>query len=211
MTRPFNLKIQCSNCGCITTAETGFSRWMRNRKDLDSVRDSVVNNDMDYQIHKYKTRPDGRSVQCLMFLEVKTRNAEMSPSQSDTMRIVHQLTRTRRTTPTKVENHITSGTPALVYSETAGRDITVMSFGVHLLQFSNVSPDDSEQITWDGTPIDADTLAALLRFDLDPDTLKPLDLRVHHKPGGISVFYDAAGSLPLFEAVGMLALVNETR
>jgi hypothetical protein len=33
---------------------------------------------------------------------------------------------------------------------------------------------------WDEKPITQEQLTKLLRFDLDPDTLRPLDLRNHH-------------------------------
>jgi len=33
---------------------------------------------------------------------------------------------------------------------------------------------------WDKRQIDEEQLTKILRFDLDPDTLRPLELRVHH-------------------------------
>jgi len=52
---------------------------------------------------------------------------------------------------------------------------------MHVLRFSGLGPDDSKFIEWDDKDINADTLTDLLRFDLDPDTLKPIDLRNHHQ------------------------------
>lgn len=49
-----------------------------------------------------------------------------------------------------------------------------------MLRFSGTEPGDSDSIWWDERVIDEDTLTATLSFELDPDTLRPLDLRNHH-------------------------------
>jgi SAM-dependent methyltransferase len=68
------------------------------------------------------------------------------------------------------------------YSVILGQDVTAWFFGGYLLQFSGTGPHDSEWIKWGPKrrEITEEQLAALLRFDLDPDTLGPLEIRRHH-------------------------------
>lgn len=184
MTRAYHQKLQCSNCGCWTTAETGFSRWIRERQDLKS-EDGIVCCDIDYIVHKYKGRPqDGRSVQCLMFLEVKTRGSEPTKSQQDTLLLLDQFLNNQRQTPSKRRSKRQAAErPNKVFSVKAGMTITAKMFGGYLLQFEQTGPHDSKWIRWGARrrEITSDQLAALLRFDLNPDTLAPLDLRSHHE------------------------------
>jgi len=49
------------------------------------------------------------------------------------------------------------------------------------LQFEKTCPDDSAWIKWDGKEITPDQLVELLRFEIHPLTLKPMDARDHHR------------------------------
>jgi len=180
MTREFYTKFHCSNCGCLTVAETGFSQWIRSRKDLDS-RDGHVVADMDYLVHRYRTEL-GRDFQCLMLLEVKTRGAEPSPSQKDTLLIFDQLFKNRRGTPTKDAPFQAIGATTTVVSALNRKRVTLKAFGCFVVQFEKTGPLDSEWIKWGPRRevISVDQLAGLLRFDIDPDTLRPMDWRRHH-------------------------------
>lgn len=191
MTRPFNIHVQCANCGCMTTAETGFSRWIRERDDLDSRDAGIVCNDIDYVIHKYKTADDSRDLQLLMVVEVKTRGAEPGPTQKDTIGLLDQFLRNRRDTPTKItDRRRLESAPVKAFSLIGKREISVRAFGVFTLQFENTGPHDSGWIKWGPrrVEISEEQLAALLRFDLDPDTLEPIDLRRHHAPPELTLF-----------------------
>lgn len=164
------------------------------REDLDS-RDGIVCCDMDYIVHRYKTADDGRDVQCIMFVEVKTRSGEPSASQKDTLLLIDQFLNNRRNTPTKTnEKKTVDSARTKAFSSVARKEVTVRAFGGYVLQFEHTGPDDSSWIRWGPcrTEIDVDTLAKLLRFDLDPDTLMPLDLRRHHKPREIPLFGELA-------------------
>lgn len=196
MTRAFHQKIQCSNCGCWTTAETGFSRWIREREDLDSKEDGIVCCDMDYIVHRYKTAADNRNVQCIMFIEVKTRGAKPTSSQQDTLVLFEQFLNNRRETPTKKNAKPTVlGSRRHAFSLLAGKRIEVRAFGGYLLTFEQTGPLDSKWMTWGRgrREITQDQLAALIRFDLDPDTLAPLDLRRHHEQPGYPLFDGLTG------------------
>lgn len=189
MTRQFHQKYQCSNCGCWTTAETGFSRWLRERGgpggDL-RPEDGFVCCDMDYIVHRYKTDRYGRDVQCIMFVEVKTRGGEPTKSQADTLVLIDQFLNNRRHTPTKSSGKRSlNGTRSRALSLVVGREVTVRAYGGYLLQFEQTGPDDSAWIRWgrNRTEITPDQLAQILRFDIDPETLKSNeDFRSHHKP-----------------------------
>lgn len=180
-TRQFNAQFHCSNCRTWQTQETMFGRWIRNNPELDSASGYAVS-DQDYWIHAYKTH-GSRDFQCLMLVEIKTMGRELSTTQRDTLHIVNQLMRNRKETPTTRGANIKQAGSGLarVYSSFLGRKVNLKALGMHVLTFSGLGPDDSDLITWDKKKIDLPTLTKLLRFDLDPDTLRPLDLRNHHR------------------------------
>lgn len=185
-TRPHISQFYCGNCRTWQTQESSFGRWLRNNKALDAS-DGHCFVDQDYIVHKFKTH-GGRDFQLLMALEIKTMGAEPTAAQRDTLHLFNQVMRNRKQTPTKDMRFQAGTAPLRVFSTLAGRDVQLRIFGVHVLRFSGMGPDDSETIHWDRTPIDVATLTALLRFDLDPDTLKPLDLRIHHPKPPASLF-----------------------
>lgn len=181
MTRKHDMTIQCPNCGVEITSETSFGRWLRNRPDLDSVRDGISIMDNDFTVHQYRTEL-GRTFQCLMMIEIKTRGAIMSSAQRDTAGMLDQLIRNRRQTPTSIPRRQAGNGLAKVFSTFLRREVIVKSFGFHSLTFSDLGPDDSQDILWDRRHhITPDQLAQLIRFDLDPDTLRPTDWRRHHR------------------------------
>lgn len=191
MTRQYNQVYTCTNCGCVSTTETSFGRWIRQNKNLDSQKEHVVIYDIDYVVHKFRTH-HGRTMQLIMLLEIKTRNSDMTDAQRDTMYLLSQITENRRrnnqinSKPDKwVTNspHCGSFGPNEVYSSHARRFVKIKSFGLFKLQFSGLGPDDSDFIGWNGKPIDCQTLESLIRFDIDPVTFKPIEelFRIHHK------------------------------
>ncbi len=197
MTRQFNAMYHCNNCKTWQTQETMFGRWIRNNPALES-RSGYVVSDIDYTIHKYKTQY-GREFQLMMFVEVKTNGSPVSESQRDTLHAVNQLTRNRRSTPTKSLKYQAQGaqTDVEIYSHSSQKNIKVRMYGFHVLQFSGLGPDDSEKITWDKKQITLEQLTSILRFDLDPDTLGVIDLRSHHSAN--------QSMAPLFDCIDGIA------
>lgn len=156
------------------------------RTDLDSREVGITACDLDFIVHKYKTREDGKLIQCVMFIEVKTRGKDIEVSQSDTLAIIDQFLNNRCDTPTKKNSkRRTDGNRTQVYSPIMKRKVTVRAFGGYILQFEHTGPMDSQWIRWGSRRelITADQLAQLIRFDIDPDTLAPFDVRSHHVPG----------------------------
>lgn len=136
--------------------------------------------DTDYMVHQFRTHGD-RTFQLFMAVEIKTMNAELSDAQRDTLLIADQLLRNRKKTPTNNPRRQASGQMHMVYSHMLKKTVWLRAFGCHVLTFSRLGPDDSDLIRWDRRPITVEQLTGLLSFSLDPDTLKPLDLRLHHR------------------------------
>lgn len=180
MTRPCITQLHCPNCKSRMSFETSFGRWIRDNKELDS-KSGFCLVDQDYLVHKFKTAYD-REFQLIMMIEIKTMGAELTLAQRDTLHCFNQLLRNRRRTPTKdLHFQLEESVVRSAYSFALKRTTNLLSFGIHVLTFSHLGPDDSEWIKWDKKRIDVDTLTKILRFDLDPDTLKPIDLRNHHR------------------------------
>ena len=177
MTIPYNQQVYCPNCHTWMTHETSFGRWIRNNERLDSVLGFAVT-DQDYLIHQFKRHGD-REIQCMMQIEIKQFGKTVSDSQRETLHIQNQLLRNR---VNKNLNWQSDYRPQKVWSIMQKRKILLRHFGVHILTFSNLGPDDSSKITWDiKHVITLDLLTSILRFDLDPDSLRNIDIRSHHK------------------------------
>lgn len=176
-TKQFNQQVHCPNCHTWITHETSFGRWIRNNPNLDSEIGYVVT-DQDYWIHQYK-RYDNREFQCLMLVEIKTFGSELSTSQRSTFHWINLLMRNRR----QRNLHLQAGSGPIICGKSTmtGKNILLRSFGMHVLRFSHLGPDDSEWIKWNDKNITIDTLTSILRFDLDPDTLLKIDFKQHHK------------------------------
>lgn len=190
MTRVFQATTWCPNCQTWHTAETAFSQWIRTNPALDSGKGYCVV-DQDMWVHRYKTER-GRDFQLIMCVETKTNGADLTPAQRDTLLIVNQLMRNRRQTPTKQLKHQSGHGIAKAYSAIMNREVVVKAFGMHVLRFSGMGPQDSREMWWDRRQIDAELLTKILSFDLDPDTLQPMDFRSHH----------ARADIPLLEVGG---------
>lgn len=179
MTRQYDQEMHCRLCGNVMTTETSFGRWVRNNPLLDSNGKGLSVMDTDYVFHRFRTEL-GRSFQCFMIVEVKTRGGKLSEAQTDTAWILDQLTRNRRQTPTATPRKQAGNGVTKVYSRFNAKDIILKAFGLHVLTFEKLGPDDSKWIKWDNKQITSDQLTQLLAFDLDPDTLRPMDWRSHH-------------------------------
>lgn len=196
MTRGFSQRTVCPDCGASVTLETPFDRWIRNCSELDSspFKAALAIFDCDLLIHKYVTPTDKlgtRKLQAMMFVEVKSHGSVLTPSQRDTLYIFNQILRNRKRTPTKPKIPQQAETlPNAVYSPYNDEIITLRGFGGHWLQMSNNDPVDSEILKWDKKRITYEMLIGILRFDLDPDSLKKLEWRRHHKQDPTPTLFD---------------------
>lgn len=195
MTRTFNERVRCQNCGHEQTAESDFERWMRNCKDLDSKSEGIVRFDLDILLHKYKNMQDGkgdRTIQCMMFVEVKTHMAEPSDSQRDTLSLLNNVMRNRMKNMHKMPRKQMGGQPRKVYSQQRKSEVALFLFGGHLLRIDGTSPSNSTKMIWDSSKIDSAQLIELLRFERDPDNpSKMLDIRRRSAPfATMPTFFD---------------------
>jgi hypothetical protein len=140
--------------------------------------------DIDILLHRYMVQVDKRGtrdLQCVMFVEAKTNGARLTPAQRDTLSMFSQVLRNRKRNyhRDKQGRHAGERTPPCkCHSHMLKRDVRLWMFGGHLLRMSHNSPADSDWMTWDGTPLDAETLTRVLRFELDPDNIyKKIDWR----------------------------------
>jgi len=181
MTRQFNQQVHCPNCQTWISHETSFGRWIRNNKEIDSRKGYCVV-DQDYIIHKFKTH-GGKDFQLLMIVEIKTMGSALTEAQRDTLNMVNQLMRNRKNTNLNFQ----AGRGIVHVLSTLNKKKCILrAYGMHVLTFSGLGPDDSEWMKWDKKEIDESVLTRLLKFELDPDTLKEIDLRQHHKKSTIT-------------------------
>ena len=194
MTIPFRHYAACPKCGNQHPLEDEFSQWVRGHKLLQS-QDGYVIMDKDMVIHR--CRIDGnRMKQYVMFVEVKTNNATPSKSQRDTMFIIDQLFRDRRSTPTKKNDRLqTDGVNHEVYSIYCGQRVKVQALGNHLLVMSGTSPENSQDIWWDKKSITKEILLKLLQIEIDPDTFTALSARSHHAEKPLFKLFDSASGV----------------
>jgi hypothetical protein len=104
----------------------------------------------------------------------------MPAAQMDTGFLIDQLMRNRRQTPTHTPSLQAGNSFTRIYSAYQKKYVYVKAFGFHRLTFDNLGPNDSKSIKWDRREITPDQLTKLLCFDLDPDSLQPMDFRKHH-------------------------------
>lgn len=169
MTRTFNEKIRCPQCGYEHTAETDLERWIRNHPQLQSNL-GLVRFDLDILLHKYMTHEDGKGVrdlQSMMFVEVKTFMGNCSPAQADTLGILDQGLRNRKPNINSTPRPQMRGDKA--WSKMANKYVTLKMLGGHKLQLDGTDPNNSSLIMWDNDPISTQELIELLLFVRDPD------------------------------------------
>jgi len=159
--------------------DTPFGAWIRSVPELGSAihQAAFTINDADWILHKYTTHGDGlglREVQHVMFLEVKTNNAESSKHQLDTLWTIDRVFHYRQKVTFPGEN----------------KPRSVWAHGVHILRLTGLRPDDGLPIKWGSLTqngvvyrdIENDQeLISILRFDIDPEDGLKLSLRRHHK------------------------------
>lgn len=169
--------------------ETPFGKWMRGNPRLDSDRyvHGIGATDIDMIIHKYKRDYDRvgcvvgqRLVQHMMCIEVKTFGAEPSDSQTDTLRLFNAALLNL-----SVERQQDRRLPRTCRVKKCvnlwNEKVDLKMWGFHLLQLSDAEPIHSEMRWNRNWRISVYELECLIRFELNPWTLKELSDRRHHK------------------------------
>ena len=119
----------------------------------------------------------------MMFVEVKTYMAAPTAAQADTLYLLDQVMRNRKPNVHKKPRRQADSAPVEAYSLMMSRNVRLWMWGGHLLQLSSKCPESSNEIVWDKKhKIDVATLESILRFETDPDTLNPVDIRRRSRP-----------------------------
>jgi len=164
--------------------DTPFGAWVRKQEDLPAVdKDCALSvTDTDMIFHRYKACKDTlgkREIQCLAWLEVKSRSAVPPPAQRDTLFKMHrQLTRGIK--------------PGRDFANVRNGGHSEYHYGIAVLSMSGTTPEDSDTMRWFrfqdngqlSAPISVTTmqLIQLLRFELKwSDCITPSEFRRHHK------------------------------
>jgi len=178
--------------------EQPIKAWIRGRNDLDSRRDCIYICDSDLWVQRYghrRTRLPGidRRVQYVMLVEIKSHGREMDAGQRDLLAMVNDLLRTKGWKDQRIGGAFVAGhaqNARKVWSYIADEWVQIHCFGVHKLRLSGATPDDSDLLTWDRRQITVEQLVGLLRFDLSPDTLRPMEDRVHKRQSSAPTLFD---------------------
>jgi hypothetical protein len=133
--------------------------------------------DCDYWIHQYRAHRDRigeRLIDSIMLVELKTFGAGLPWNQRDTLKLVNEgFRKAFRNASNRLKD------VRMVF----GSEVRIVHFhGVFLLRLSGNRPDESDAIEWHGRRINVDKLVDILRFAVDPLTLRPRSLRRHHLP-----------------------------
>lgn len=160
-----------------------FLEWLRKNEMLDSTRERLSVTDLDIIVHQYPSRESRNPKERrdnMIVLETKshaTGPVDAPFAQVDTLRVFHLLLESKRQSPVRPVR-------IKVPAPGGGKETrSVVFWGVHILAMSGDRPDNSGPMWWDKKPepIDQETLQAILRFEVDPFTLGPIDYRDHHR------------------------------
>lgn len=158
--------------------------WARSRSDIDSLRDAITINDVDFTLTKYMQINDAvgdRRVKLMMEVEEKSDARMPNASQLETLFMKHQ--RLVGMGPLKIPG--------------SREPVTCWHFGVHIIVFSHQGPLSSSAMRWCSfdengglfqEPIlSLDELADIYAFRVRVDKprmkngrLQPLSIRRHH-------------------------------
>lgn len=185
--------VPCAVCGAAVSTEAPVKTWIRGHQALDSRKACLCIGDSDLWVQRFGVRTRqgwvDRAVMYLMLLEIKTHGRDLDDDQRELLHIVNQLLRTVPWKEQREEGRFVAGhrqNVRHVYASLSGRKVAIHCFGVHKLILSGSTPGDSDRITWDDRPIDGSQLVKLLRFDLSPDTLRPVEHRRHKRAASLS-------------------------
>ncbi len=202
MTTGWRETVPCHRCGVPVSTEQPIKSWIRANRDLDSRRHCLCIGDSDLWIQRYGTRTHqsgvDRGVMYLMLVEIKTTGRDLDTHQRDLLHIVNQLLRTNPWKEQRDSGRFIPGhqqNARIVYSVIAGQRIRIQCYGVHKLRLSGPTPDQSDWITWDDRPIEPVQLSQLLRYDLHPDSLRPMEHRSHKRATDMPALFGIAEML----------------
>lgn len=199
MTTAWRETVPCPRCGTFVATDQPVKAWIRGHSSLDSREACLCIGDSDLWVQRYGTRRGtkgvDRSVMYIMLVEVKTHGRTLDPSQRELLGLVSELLRTKPFAEQRAGGRFVAGhgqNVRLVRSYSSGQPVQLHCYGVHVLRLSGSTPDDSPQIMWDQQLITKRQLVGLLRYDLDPDTLREIEHRSHKRVNDMPGLFDLA-------------------
>lgn len=201
MTTRWRETVTCGICGAVVDTDPLIKRWIRGNRKLDSQDECLYIGDSDLWVHKWGVRGTrwrgvSRDVQYLMLVETKTYDRSLDEPQRDHLHLINQLLRTHPWKEDRDKGRFIPGHTRnirMVYAHLAGQKVAVHSHGVHVLRLTGATPMDSDAMTWDAKPITPSQLEKLLRFDLSPDSLRPMEHRTHKRRVQLVTLFDGEG------------------
>lgn len=187
MTVGFRARIACPHCAGTVNTEERWKAWIRHNPNLDSQIHGLFIGDSDLWVHKFgsrKSRVEGwnRDIQYLMMVEVKTFGKAVEAPQRDKLNAIDAVLRTKPWKEQRELGQLMPGHPQnvrRVHSLIAGKPVRLICHGVHVLRMDDETPGTSSWLLWDDRPISREQLEGLLRYDIDPDSLRLLEHREH--------------------------------
>jgi hypothetical protein len=173
-----------------------FSAWLREKPEIDSIKEGLVVQDIDYCFQKYRTNIDrlgARDVQLMMFIELKCMDAIPNPSQHETLFFWHQL----------LQGQLGKKVKRLESKS----EVSLWCFGVFVLRLPRFSPEESDHFHWGTLQADGQLqwrrgtvpeLLRLLAFEIRPDTFQPTKTRRHHSSRNIEVMEQTPLGFPIW-------------
>lgn len=156
--------------------------WIRNHPELDSLRFGMSVTDIDAVVHRYmcptQTSNRDRGLQEIMFVEIKRFAANVEFAQRDTLRKTNLCIRS-------LFRRVGGVTGARCRVEFLDDGSQLNWWGIHRLRCSGSCPQTSEWIEWDRYRVSPSDLAAVLRFDKNPYSLKDRDKRRRRRKGRV--------------------------
>lgn len=152
--------------------------WIRTNRNLDSISCSLCVTDKDMSFLKFVTYVDGigtRNLKLMQNVEFKSFGKCLMPQQQEELFFSHQLLAKKKK----------------LYSTYMKKPVGVWHYGYSILRMiGGDRPDRCDSMEWarfenNGellkTEVSENTLTELLAFNLDPQTLQPIEFRRHHK------------------------------
>lgn len=169
-------KNRCRHCG----QPHWFRYWID--ENCLSGRDGLSVGDVDLYVHRFKRAPTPkygtRTVECLMFVELKTGLENLGSAQRDSLSVANQAISELGSSMREIARNLDlKSRPGYVVPG----EKKVLWFGIHLLRVPyHESPDGP--FYWDNKPIEPHVLTEVINIDRDPDNpAKKLDLDRAHK------------------------------
>lgn len=156
--------------------DSPFGDWIRRHTELDSREFRLSVQNVDWWIHRFRRHTDhsgDRHIDSLMWVELKTFAADLTYAQTDTYGLLTEAFAKQFRTK--------DGAQIRTVRVTLNHEVRrVHLWGHFTLRLQGERPDDGGWINWNGHRVTDTQLVQIVRFNLNPISLRPHALRRHH-------------------------------